>query len=406
MAASLGLIALLSIMGCACGAMTGEAHIPRGAMKPAAGSVKHQAERCVTVPQLRGGGATLLEPEEIVRCDNLLGEAPMWHEEEKALYWLDINGKKMCRYDSKSKEYKSWDLPEVAGSFAFAKSGGFLMGFASGLSWYNLNTGEQKLICAYEDGLPTRPNDGKCDRQVPQDYLPGFSTLMSRVTGKLCLWRLNAKTLELEEILDYRFRCSNTIAFNAHGDGTILIAFMTLFVSGDKMYFCDTPTQEIFRFDYSPEEKLKNKVSFWKMSEGDIGGPDGATVDSQGGLWEAQAGNWKVVRHRPEDGAVDYEIVLPFNNPTSCAIGDGVLYITTARHRLSEQERKEQPGAGQLWAVKLPQGEAYSDSASAVPALQHCGIITCTVTCGIPIHPCLAGIEGVPEPVFDCTCPI
>ena len=51
---------------------------------------------------------------------------------------------------------------------------------------------------------------------------------------------------------------------------------------------------------------------------------------------------------------VDYEIVLPCNNPTSCAIGGDTLYITTARHRLTEEQRKAQPGAGQLWAVKLP----------------------------------------------------
>ena len=34
----------------------------------------------------------------------------------------------------------------------------------------------------------------------------------------------------------------------------------------------------------------------WTMGDEDQGGPDGATVDSQGGLWEAHAGNWKV-RH-------------------------------------------------------------------------------------------------------------
>jgi hypothetical protein len=93
------------------------------------------------------------------------------------------------------------------------------------------------------------------------------------------------------------------------------------------------------------------------MADEDKGGPDGATVDSQGGLWEAQAGNWRVVRHRPSDGAIDYEIKLPFNNPTSVAIGDphnSTLYITTARHRLNDEERLQQPGAGQLWAVQLP----------------------------------------------------
>mmetsp|Transcript_47346 Transcript_47346/g.94744 ORF Transcript_47346/g.94744 Transcript_47346/m.94744 type:complete len:107 (-) Transcript_47346:53-373(-) len=95
------------------------------------------------------------------------------------------------------------------------------------------------------------------------------------------------------------------------------------------------------------------------MEADDQGGPDGATVDCQGGLWEAQAGNWRVVRHRPSDGAIDYVVKLPFNNPSSCCIGGEKLdrlFITTARHRLSDQEREQQPGAGQLWAVQLPEG--------------------------------------------------
>lgn len=32
------------------------------------------------------------------------------------------------------------------------------------------------------------------------------------------------------------------------------------------------------------------------------------------------------------------------------------LYITTAKHRLTEEQIKEQPGAGHLWSVKLPDG--------------------------------------------------
>ncbi len=41
------------------------------------------------------------------------------------------------------------------------------------------------------------------------------------------------------------------------------------------------------------------------------GDSDGATVDAAGGLCEAQAGNWKVFRHHPSDGRVDYEIMGP-----------------------------------------------------------------------------------------------
>ena len=49
---------------------------------------------------LRGGGPepVLLEAEQVLQCDNLLGEAPMYNSEEHALYWLDINGQKLWKF--------------------------------------------------------------------------------------------------------------------------------------------------------------------------------------------------------------------------------------------------------------------------------------------------------------------
>jgi len=297
------------------------------------------------VERLRGGEAPQkLEAKIELECFNLLGEAPMWHETEGKLYWLDINGRKLWSYSPTSKESKSWELPEVAGSFAFREGGGFLMGFASGLTFYDPGTGASEKVCDYEPDLNTRPNDGKCDRDgnfVIGSYNNNHRQDEKNIAG---MWRLSKDDKSLTEIMDYRFRCSNTIAFDQ---------------SGTKIYFCDTPTKKIFRFDYSPTGPMTGKTLFAEMGAEESGGPDGATVDSEGGLWVAQAGNWKVVRHRASDGAVDYEIKLPLNNPTSVSIGGpdmDTLFITTAKHRLSEEERAQHPGAGQLWSLKLPNG--------------------------------------------------
>lgn len=330
---------------------------PPLALRPSHDSTKAQKNNTPSLAdglqlRLRGGEqeaetakVTQLTAQIELECNNLLGEAPMWNDEDGKLYWLDINGKKLWAFNPTSKESQSWDLPEVAGSFAFREGGGFLMGFASGLTFWKPDTGKiEPMVCEYEEGLNTRPNDGKCDRHgnfVIGSYNNNHREDKKNIAG---LWRLNCADLQLEEILDYKFRCSNTIAFDA---------------SGETMYFCDTPTKKIFKFKYSPNKPLSGKTLFYEMGADEAGGPDGATVDSEGGLWEAQAGNWKVVRHNPSDGSIDYEIKLPFNNPTSVAIGGrnmDTLYITTARHRLTEEQRKEQPGAGHLWSCKLPDG--------------------------------------------------
>ncbi len=46
--------------------------------------------------RLRGGDdvkPVQLTATQELECNNLLGEAPIWHEKEGKLYWLDINGK-------------------------------------------------------------------------------------------------------------------------------------------------------------------------------------------------------------------------------------------------------------------------------------------------------------------------
>ena len=145
------------------------------------------------------------------------------------------------------------------------------------------------------------------------------------------------------------------------------------------------------------------------MPDSQPGGPDGATVDSQGGLWVAQPGNWQVVRHRPSDGMVRHQthpkrhnlrfadtaeccsisrrikmqvydlswcetqidcvIKTPFSHPTSVNIGGETmktLFITSAFHRLNDEQKAQQPGAGQLFCAELPQEYTLSLSLGTV----------------------------------------
>ena len=71
------------------------------------------------------------------------------------------------------------------------------------------------------------------------------------------------------------------------------------------------------------------------------GYPDGLTVDSEGFVWSAYCGGWRVVRYNPE-GKVDREYRFPVANPTSCAFG-GERHGRTLHHlRHSGAERERQ----------------------------------------------------------------
>lgn len=93
------------------------------------------------------------------------------------------------------------------------------------------------------------------------------------------LYRLEAGTTQLSEILDYTFRCSNCICFSP---------------DGRMMFFCDTPTRRIYTFRYDRTGTLSDRRLLWEMPSALEGGPDGAQCDAQGYLWAALSGAGQV----------------------------------------------------------------------------------------------------------------
>jgi sugar lactone lactonase YvrE len=117
------------------------------------------------------------------------------------------------------------------------------------------------------------------------------------------IYRMNAN-LEIEQILDYKYRVSNCICFHE-----------------DVMFFCDTPTRKVYAFDYpSGDGPLTNRRLVWTMPSNLSGGPDGAQVDSEGGLWMALSGAGRVVRVDPSTGLVTHTVHLPVKSPTSVSL--------------------------------------------------------------------------------------
>jgi len=111
----------------------------------------------------------------------------------------------------------------------------------------------------------TRPNDGRVDRQgrfVFGMYNNYHREGVSAGENNAGIYRLNSK-LEVEQLLDYKYRVSNCICFPA---------------DGKTMYFCDTPTRKVYAFDYPQEEGglLSNRRLIWTMPPNLPGGPDGA----------------------------------------------------------------------------------------------------------------------------------
>ena len=268
---------------------------------------------------------------------NTLGEGILWCEREQALYWTDIQSSVLWRYEPFNSVLKHWDMPERLGCLALCEADGWLLlGLASRLAFFRPDDGTLLPIVDVEPGLPTRLNDGACDRQGR--FV--FGTLHEPGPGENrqaigAFYRLNAD-LTLERLNLPGVSISNSLAFSPDG-GT--------------MYFCDSPSRLIQCCDYG--DRCGEPRVFARVDD-PRGEPDGSAVDAEGCLWNAQWGLGQVVRYAP-NGRVDRIVPIPAAQPTRPAFGGPgleTLYVTSARDGLSAEALASQPQAGALFAVE------------------------------------------------------
>lgn len=274
--------------------------------------------------------ATLLIP-----CENLLGEGVQWNACDQRLYWTDIFGGALWSCDENGDDARKTPLPGQLCAFAFQRDQSLLAGFSDGLYQMDPKTGVREKLCAYQPENPqTRLNDGNLDRQG-RFLIGGINEDgMSPTTP---VWRWNggrAETL-IEDV-----GCANAICFS---------------LKGDRMYFADSAETAIYEYAYDTGGGALGTRRLFADVKG-FGTPDGATVDAEGGVWNARFRGSSVIRFTP-DGTPDILVQLPTPNVTCCCIGGANLdrlFITTARLAMAPETLKKSPTAGGLFAVDIP----------------------------------------------------
>jgi sugar lactone lactonase YvrE len=262
----------------------------------------------------------------------VLGEGPVWVQRESALYWVDIEGRKVFRLGEQGK-VEQWNTPFRVGSLAPRAGGGFIAGTDEGLAEVDLAAGRFSIVHHPEAHLPdNRFNDGKVDR-AGRFWAGTMDDKQQHATGTL--YRIE-RGFSCEAV-DENYRIANGPAFSP---------------SGDIMYHNDSARQVTYAFDLDGDGNATNRRLFAKYGEGD-GFPDGLTVDAEGCLWIAFWGGWCVRRYSPGAECL-CKIELPVEQPSSCAFGGSGLdrlYITSASIGLDESALAVQPQAGGLFMV-------------------------------------------------------
>jgi sugar lactone lactonase YvrE len=256
-----------------------------------------------------------------------LGEGPVWDSRTGELVRVDISGRRVHRWNPETDESTSFPTEGDVGAVVLCDGGGLVLAVECEL-WRLDPAGEMTLLGEVEPTPGVRFNDCRAD---PRGRLWAGTLHRDRAPGMAALYRYETGG-ELTEVLSGR-TISNGIGWSP---------------DGMSMYYIDSTTQRVVEYAYDLATGALGADQLFAEIDPADGLPDGLTVDSEGAVWVCLFGGGRIRRYLP-DGTLDREIVLPLTNPTCPAFGGddlATLYITTARHRLTEEQLTREPLAG------------------------------------------------------------
>ena len=271
-----------------------------------------------------------MEPELIADYHCVTGEGPLWHPQEKRLYWLDIPQGKMFRYDPATGEHEQCYDGEVVGGFTIQADGALLLFMARGAikTW---REGEMRTIID----------------AIPEEEDSRFNDVIADPEGRVFCGTMSTKD-RLGRL--YRLDTDGTLTRILDGVGTS--NGMGFTPDCKQMYHTDSRKREIYLYDYDRSTgEITNRRVFIRVPEGE-GGPDGMTVDAEGYVWSARWGGGCIVRYTP-DGAEVRRIEFPARKVSSVTFGGedyADMYVTTAG---GDNKAEEGPGAGALFRLAV-----------------------------------------------------
>ena len=267
-----------------------------------------------------------------------LGEGCVWSPIENLLIWVDITGKAVHRFDHATGQPVSvWRYPQSVGNAALRASGGLALGLGASVALTDRVGAIETVIELPGEPASNRANDGAVD---PAGRL--FQGTMSDTdpgAPVAALHRVDADGSARRVLSDVSI--SNGMGWSP---------------DGATMYYIDTLTFRVDRFDYDPDTgELEGRRPFLTF-DGSTGGPDGMTVDAEGCLWVAFFGGYHVQRFSP-DGERLETVVTPSAPQTTCCCFGGpdldTLYITTARDPIAGVSTEGEPNSGALFAADV-----------------------------------------------------
>jgi sugar lactone lactonase YvrE len=239
------------------------------------------------------------------------GESLVWDDRTSRLYFVDCAACTLHWLNGGEGELHTLPLPSMAAGLVPTENGLLIGALEDGLHVIDPDAGSTRLLSSYPSELGGRANDACADLSgnlitgtLNLVKAPGSSWWFSSRDG----WRL----------LDADISNTNgpTVAVL---DGT-----MTLIIG-------DT-SADYFSYPYDAVHGTVGPRTVFGDTSGTDGVPDGATLDSEGGLWCALIGGRQLARFTTR--GLDRTLEVPVANPADVTFGGpGLdrLYVVTVR---------------------------------------------------------------------------
>ena len=252
-----------------------------------------------------------------------VGESPVWHVGQQALYWTDIPRRTLWRWTASTDQCDTWALPEMAGCIGMT-SHGWALAMETGIFHApqpkaGVALGPVERLATVAHARPDmRFNDGRTDRQGR--FWAGtmvFDLSLGLPLGKLYRFDAAGGETRLDAVIDDLI-VPNGLAFSP---------------DGRTMYLSDSHTSRrvVWAFDYDVDSGTPHNRRVFIDMNAYPGRPDGAAVDADGCYWICGNDAGLVHRFTP-DGRLDRSIAVPTSKPAMCAFGGpglDTLFVTS-----------------------------------------------------------------------------
>lgn len=277
-------------------------------------------------------------PTVVARTADVIGEVPHWDSAGDRLWWIDILKPALHCLDAGTSDVRSWTPPEKLGSFGRRRDGTFVTGGRGGIALWDPENGRFERLSEPE---ADRPDNILNDGRVGPDgrfVLASMNKRLAGPTGRL--WQVDG---------DGTTRCLQ--------DGDIHLPNAICWSpDGGTMYLGDSHTNAIWQYDYDTGSGAISNRRLFADTASLPGGCDGASIDTEGYMWNARFGGSCLIRFAP-DGRTDRMIRLPVSQPSHVTFGGpdlGTFYITSALFRLPDEAKAAEPMAGCLLTAPAP----------------------------------------------------